>query len=200
MAAAYRTSTRERKSRRGIALDGGGEPHQIQPMIRRGTAPLVLALVLGAAPALGGDDHGEASKSDFSEVVEGASAIEGRIRAPCCWNQTLDIHGSPVSNELRREIRTRLKAGESQEAIQADFVRRYGERILAVPPGNPLKDVGVILSLGFGAAGIGAVFMLLRWRRRAVADRAAQLAGDKQQKPRDRDAYDEQIDSELEKL
>ena len=184
----------------GIALDGGGQPHQIQAMARHRIALFVLAFALGTARAVAGEDHGEASKADFSEVVEGASAIEGRIRAPCCWNQTLDIHGSPVSNELRREIRTRLKAGETQEAIQADFVRRYGERILAVPTGNPLKDVGVILSLGFGAAGIGAVFMLLRWRRRAVADRAAQLAEDKQKKPRGRDAYDDQIDAELDRL
>jgi len=162
-----------------------------------------LALVSFAPLAQAEGDHDEAPTSEFSEVVEGAAALEGRIRAPCCWNQTLDIHGSPISNELRREIRRRLKGGETQDAIQADFVRRYGDRILAVPPGNPLKDVGVFLSLAFGAAGIAAGAMLLRWRRRALADRAAALAAEqkgKKSKPRERDAYDDQIDAELEKL
>ena len=171
---------------------------------------LALALALAGALALaltskhtaaGEGDHGAAAKADFSEPVEGAVALEGRIRAPCCWNQTLDIHGSESANELRREIRRRLKAGESQDAIQADFVRRYGEKILAVPPGNPLKDVGVILSLLFGASGVGALFMLARWRKRTLADRAAEAsAGKKGKKKPERDAFDDQIDAELEKL
>lgn len=163
---------------------------------------LALLLAAPAAAAGPGDEHDEVGTSEFSEVVEGAAALEGRIRAPCCWNQTLDIHGSPVANELRREIRRRLKAGETQEAIQADIVRRYGEKVLAVPPGNPLKDVGVLLSLAFGAAGVAAGAMLLRWRRRAQAERMAELDEDEKRpkEQRERDAYDEQIDAELEKM
>lgn len=164
---------------------------------------LFLALLLGAGAAGADQGHEPAAKEDFSEVVEGAAALEGRIRSPCCWTQTLDIHGSETSNELRREIRRRLKAGETQDAIQADFVRRYGDRVLAVPPGNPLKDVGVILSLAFGAAGIAAGAMLLRWRRRAQADRAAELDAERAEaskKKRQRDTYDDQIDAELDKL
>lgn len=166
-----------------------------------------IAAVLGALSwtqaASAGDDHEHepAKQEDFSEVVPGAAALEGRIRAPCCWNQTLDIHGSPVANELRREIRRRLKGGESQEAIQSDIVRRYGEKVLAVPPGNPLKDVGVLLSLAFGAAGIGAGAMILRWRRRAMAERAAELdEQDKKPKKRARDEYDDKIDAELDRM
>jgi len=189
-------------------LDGGAAPRQIPPMslARIGRSGFLAALLFSATPtwAAGPEAHGEAEeKADFSEVVEGAAALEGRIRAPCCWTQTLDIHGSEISNELRREIRRRLKAGESSDAIQADFVKRYGEKILAVPPGNPLKDVGVLLSLAFGAAGIGLGAMLLRWRKRSEAQRAAALDAEpkgKKGKKAARDAYDDQIDAELEKL
>lgn len=153
-------------------------------------------------PATADSSHeSEEAPADLGETVEGASALEGRIRSPCCWNQTIDIHGSPVSNELKREIRRRLKAGESQEVIQADFVKRYGERILAVPPGNPLKDVGVLLSLAFGLAGVGAGALLIRWRRRSLAERAQELDSDKKSKKRGkRDEWDDQIDAELDKL
>ena len=48
---------------------------------------------------------------DLEGYVEGASRLEGRIMAPCCWTQTIDIHGSEPAYELRREIRKRLKAG-----------------------------------------------------------------------------------------
>ena len=73
-------------------------------------------------------DHVPASEAgeDLQEYVEGASRLEGRIMAPCCWNQTIDIHGSEPAYELRREIRKRLKAGESADAIEASFVQRCG--------------------------------------------------------------------------
>ena len=92
--------------------------------------------------------------------------MEGRLRAPCCWNQTIDIHGSEKSNELRREIRRRLKAGESKETIEASIVERYGERILAVPPSSPLKSVAAVLLVVMLAAGGGAYALLRRWKAR----------------------------------
>jgi cytochrome c-type biogenesis protein CcmH len=160
---------------------------------------LVLAFGLSVAgAAFGGDTHAPAAASAGTfEDVPGAHALEGHIRAPCCWNQTLDIHGSEVSNELRREIRTRLKAGESSEAIKQDFVDRYGERILAVPPSNPLADVATVVSLGFLAAGVGAVFMLLRWKRRGEKEAKAAKKAKRTDK---RDELDDQIDAELDEL
>lgn len=132
---------------------------------------LLLALT---APALAADDHPDAGTdatqplpSELLDYVPGAAYLEGRIRAPCCWNQTIDIHGSEKSNELRREIRRRLKAGESKETIEASIVERYGERILAVPPTSPLKNVAALLLLGMVAAGGGAYALLRRWKARS---------------------------------
>jgi cytochrome c-type biogenesis protein CcmH len=86
--------------------------------------------------------------------------------APCCWTQTIDIHGSEIANDLRREIRKRLKGGESADAIEASLVNRYGAKILAVPPGSPLKTLATLLALGMGGAGAAAFVMLRRWRER----------------------------------
>lgn len=168
---------------------------------------LVLCLGIFSVPSAVFADQVHAppaASAGTFEDVEGARALEGHIRAPCCWTQTIDVHGSEVSNELRREIRTRLKAGESADAIQKDFVARYGERILAVPPGNPLADVATVVSLGFLAAGVGGVFMLLRWRRRG-REAEEKAAKNKKSKKADadtaaRDKLDDQIDAELEKL
>jgi cytochrome c-type biogenesis protein CcmH len=162
---------------------------------------LTVAALFLSLPAAASDDHAKAAPAtEMDEAVPGAVALEGRIMAPCCWTQTIDIHGSESANDLRREIRQRLKAGESTDAIQADLVKRYGERILAVPPGNPLKDVGVLLSLAFGLAGIGAGALLVRWRKRSLAARAEELDRDKGKKKSKRDEWDDQIDAELEKL
>jgi cytochrome c-type biogenesis protein CcmH len=125
--------------------------------------------------------------------VPGAAALEGRIIAPCCWNQTIDIHGSPSSTALRVEIRKRLKNGETSEAIEQSLVDRYGEKILAVKEGSKLGSTGVLLAIGMGVAGVFALSLLRRWRDRThlpkiEEDRSA---------PRGNDALDARLDAEL---
>lgn len=139
------------------------------------------SLLLGAALALAtvsaAADPGHAAPSEdaakYAEelqgYVPGASALEGRIIAPCCWTQTIDIHGSEQSNDLRREIRKRLRAGEPPDAIEASFVARFGPKILAVPPGSPLKGFATLLVLGMAGAGVAGYLMLKRWRGRSLA-------------------------------
>ncbi|HTQ05894.1 MAG TPA: cytochrome c-type biogenesis protein CcmH [Polyangiaceae bacterium] len=132
---------------------------------------------------------------ELQGYVPGAAALEGRIMAPCCWMQTIDIHGSEIANELRVEIRKRLRAGESADSIQASLVARYGERILAVPPGSPLKSVATLLALGLVGAGAGALVMLKRWRGRSLAPAGpapVKLANDAQ--------LDARLDAELRAL
>jgi len=137
---------------------------------------------------------------DLQEYVEGASRLEGRIMAPCCWNQTIDIHGSEPSYELRREIRRRLKAGESADAIEASLVTRFGPKILAVPDSSPLGSLATILALAFGGVGVAGFFMLKRWSRAGKARSAAnatEKSGVSTGKP---DALDERLDRELSEI
>jgi len=129
---------------------------------------LLGALALSPAAALAADGQPSSTNQageDMNAYVEGASRLEGRIMAPCCWMQTIDIHGSPIAEELRSEIRKRLRAGESPDAIEASFVQRYGEKILAVPNSSPIGGLATFLALGFGGAGVSAYFMLKRWSR-----------------------------------
>jgi len=134
--------------------------------------------------------------------VPGERAIQGRLIAPCCWNQTLDSHESPLADQLRAEIRTRLRGGESAAAIEADIVSRYGDRVRAVPHNH---DTRGSVPLMVGAAMLASVLLLarlaLRWVRRgnAPAPEAAapaQSAAD----ARTRDDYDARVDDELARL
>lgn len=158
------------------------------------------------------------SADDGGGYVPGAAALEGQIMAPCCWTQTIDIHGSTIANKLKREVRRRLRAGESADSIKADLVRRYGKRILAVPPDSPLKSVAVFMSLAMGLAGIGAVGLLVHWRRRggekqgeaegegaddsgSSGEPGSEEAGDSDEpEDSDRDDLDARIDDELDRL
>lgn len=159
-----------------------------------------LAGTLGAPAAHAVDPHAapvasaEASE-DLRSFVPGAAALEGKLLAPCCWNQTVDIHGSELSNSIRREIRTRLRAGESAETIQASFVERYGPKILAMPADSPLVSIAVIVLLCISVAGFAGYQMLKRWQR----------AGSAPAKPEKRDVssnerLDARLDAELKAL
>lgn len=167
---------------------------------------LVTAGALSVLPVAAWADaehpaHVAASEAgeDLQEYVEGASRLEGRIMAPCCWNQTIDIHGSEPAYELRREIRKRLKAGESPDAIEASFVTRFGPKILAVPDSSPLGSLATLLSLAFGGAGVAGYFMLKRWSRAGKLSDAkkAEKSPAASAKP---DALDERLDRELSEI
>lgn len=163
---------------------------------------LVFAGFLSLAPALAWADaspaHVPATEAgeDLQSYVPGASRLEGRIMAPCCWNQTIDIHGSEPSYELRREIRRRLKAGETADAIEASFVQRYGTKILAVPDSSPLGGVATLLAITFGGVGIAGYFMLKRWSR---VGKPAKRELEKGEAPK-RDALDDRLDRELSEI
>lgn len=154
-----------------------------------------LGSALGAPSVFAVEDHGS-TELDLTEHVPGAAALEGKIIAPCCWNQTIDIHGSPAASALRSEIRSRLKAGESAEAIERSIVERYGPKILAVQAGSQLGTTGLLLALGMGAAGIGAVAMLRRWQRRS----SERDSGASSKPATARSDLDDRLDAELSRL
>ena len=178
--------------------------------MKRGARAPMLALALGLALPLGlslsekahADTPAPAvdPENDFADDIQGnvpgASAIEGRLMAPCCWTQTIDIHDSQISLSMRHEIRRRLRNGESADAIEASFVERYGPKIMAVQPNSQLKNVFIGLSVVMGGAGVAAVMMLGRWRKQTAASRGKQpMPGEEV-----RDRWDDKLDAELKDL
>lgn len=123
--------------------------------------------------------------------------------APCCWQQTIDIHQSEVARSMRQEVRRRLLAGQTPKEVLAVFVKRYGPRILAIPPQNPIKKLATFLWAAFGVAGVGAVGLLIRWKRRSQPKTGEGTAREPSASSADEaehDELDERIDDELDRL
>jgi cytochrome c-type biogenesis protein CcmH len=150
-----------------------------------------------AGMALSGRAEAAPPSQAASELVDstpapGERALAARLLAPCCWDQTLDVHESEVTRDLRREIHARLRRGEAADAIEQDLVARYGERIRAAPSSGTLGKVAVGLMLCIAVTFLGIFALLRSWRRNAAqaAPAGATLAAA-------RDEYDERLDNEL---
>jgi cytochrome c-type biogenesis protein CcmH len=121
----------------------------------------------------------------------GPKGLEARLLAPCCYGGTLDVHDSELAHDLRKEIEDRMARGESADAIEADFVVRFGPRVRALPTEGALTT-----SFFVAFAAIFAAVALLFWRIRARAARAPATAAEGAS-PSVRDALDDELDEEL---
>lgn len=106
-----------------------------------------------------------------------ARSLSTGLRCLVCQNQSIDESDAPLARDLRVLVRERLKAGESDAAVQAFVVARYGDFVLLRPPVN-LKTALLWASpaLILAAAGFG----LWRMRRREGAQVVAGLSADEQ--------------------
>jgi cytochrome c-type biogenesis protein CcmH len=137
-----------------------------QRAVRLG-ATYVLAFLsaLALAPALASAGPTEATPRGSGSGS--ADEVYGRLVAPCCWNQTLDVHDSELATTLRLEVATRLSAGEPALSIEDDLARRYGERVRAVPRGNDTRTfVGASVFAAMAVLLIGLCILAQRWVRR----------------------------------
>ncbi len=159
--------------------------------------PLVLVAALSVTSGrhlLADVGHDGAAALDATQAAPGEQELFGRLVAPCCWNQTLDIHGGAVPDQLRAEIRRRLHAGEAPAAIEADFVARYGERVKAQSSSTLLGSAGLLV-IGLGLlAGVGVVLAVRRWLRASQRTLPTASAASKP------DAWDARLDDELRAL
>ena len=63
-----------------------------------------------------------------------AVALQKELRCVVCQGESLDESNAPLAADLRRLIRARIAAGDSDEAVKTYLVKRYGDFILMQPP------------------------------------------------------------------
>jgi len=122
------------------------------------SAALWLAL---AAPALGVEPD-EVLADPALEAR--ARAISRELRCLVCQNQSIDDSEADLARDLRRLVRERLVAGDSDEQVRDYLVARYGDFLLLDPPVKAKT-----WALWFGPAAVllaASAGMLLYFRRR----------------------------------
>jgi len=116
------------------------------------------------------------------KLEQRAHDISRELRCLVCQNQSIEDSNAPLAADLRRIVRERLAAGDSDQAVMNYLVARYGEWVLLKPRFN-LQNL--LLWLGpaiFLAAGGIVVVLLYRRQRGAGTMTAAPLDDDERKR------------------
>lgn len=108
---------------------------------------------------------GEAAPLAEDPVVEQRLiGISEELRCLVCQNESLAGSRADLAQDLRREIRTLIKAGKTDAEIMEFMVSRYGDFVRYRPPVKPIT-----WALWFGPflLLIGALTLLVRMVRRS---------------------------------
>ncbi len=144
---------------------------------------LTLIVALGLGPALTGAD-----------LEREARVLEAMLIAPCCYSQQVSVHQSAAADDVRKDVRLRLAAGETRQQILDAYVAEYGKRILAEPPAQGFDLALYVLPPLLLIASAALVIALVRRfsSKPAVATAAAP--------PMASPGYDARLDDELRDL
>lgn len=97
-------------------------------------------------------------------------AISEELRCLVCQNESLAGSRADLALDLRREIRTLIKAGKTDAEIMDFMVSRYGDFVRYRPP---VKPITWMLWFGPFLLLIGALVGLARMVRRSQSNAAA---------------------------
>lgn len=98
-------------------------------MFRMLSVVLIGLTWTGTAVAVPGSSFSPAQAALYDKLTH-------ELIAPCCWREPIAIHRSEESLQMLAEVEQLVASGRSEEEIKAFYVSRYGERILADPPGH----------------------------------------------------------------
>jgi cytochrome c-type biogenesis protein CcmH len=94
-------------------------------------AMFTLSALFAAAPMAVAVQPGEMLADPALE--KRARAISAELRCLVCQNQSIDDSDAPLAGDLRRLVRDRLKANDTDAQVIDYVVARYGEFVLLKP-------------------------------------------------------------------
>lgn len=141
---------------------------------------LILALLLFATPALAiGVDEPLPDPAQEQRARE----ISKSLRCLVCQNQSIEDSNATLAKDLRRIVRERVQAGDSDDQVREYLVARYGDWVLLKPPFNVRTAalwIGPFVLLAL--AGIGVVIYYRRLARASNAEPPAPLTAEERER------------------
>ena len=115
---------------------------------------VLVALLALSVPAWAVSDPAEMLPNPAAEAR--AEAIGRQLRCLVCQNESIEDSHADLARDLRRMVRTRIAAGDTDEAATNAIVVRYGDFVRLRPPMNAVTAllwaspaVALLAGLGF---------------------------------------------------
>jgi len=143
-------------------------------IMRRLLLSLIMLVAL-AAPALA-VNPGEELPDPALEAR--ARVISKELRCLVCQNQSIDDSDADLAADLRKLVRERLVAGDSDQQVLDYIVARYGDFVLLRPPF--ISETALLWLSPFGVVVFGGLGLWLAFRRRRAAPVVQALDSDEQ--------------------
>jgi cytochrome c-type biogenesis protein CcmH len=103
--------------------------------------------------------------------------IEERLLAPCCYTQSIAVHGSEIAGQMRTEVTEMVVYGRTENEIVNYYRNLYGDRVLVVPDGVTGE---ILFSLPVIIVVFGCLVLLLCLRKMLQSGRANQFLAEGQ--------------------
>ena len=118
-----------------------------------------------ATPARAISDPAEMLPNPAQEVR--AEAVGRQLRCLVCQNESIEDSNADLAKDLRRIVRTRISAGDTDDQAIGWVVARYGDFVRLRPPVNAVT--ALLWGSPLIAVAAGLVAVLLARRRRIAA-------------------------------
>jgi cytochrome c-type biogenesis protein CcmH len=129
---------------------------------------LLLAVLALAAQAI---DSLQFSNPEQQAAYE---SLTSELRCLVCQNQTIADSNADLAADLRRQVYEMLQQGKSKQAILQFMTERYGDFVLYKPPFKAKTGLLWLGPVAFLLAGLLAVFLVVRGKRRAEEEKMLQ--------------------------
>ncbi len=129
------------------------------PCLRRGAWAFLLAVLsLGSMPSSTAQDRLPPAPYAYQQLRDPAQEAKAKelmetLRCLVCQGQSIADSDAPLAGDMRHEVRTKIAAGESPDAIRKWLVARYGNWVSYDPPfdaATALLWLGPLLFLALG--------------------------------------------------
>jgi cytochrome c-type biogenesis protein CcmH len=135
--------------------------------------PLVIGLCLYAVSIVSAQAQPTPTVTD-----DQVNLIASKLYCPVCENITLDTCGTAACADWRAEIRLQLEAGRSEDQIIADFVQRFGDRVVGTPQDGVLRALSLVTPWILIAGVLVILGRMFISRRRGTPEAALASAAD----------------------
>ena len=121
----------------------------------------------GLAAAQDAASGASAPSQSEAQLELRAQSVGRALRCVVCQNQSIEDSEAELAQDMRRLVRARLQAGDSEKEVLDFMSQRYGDFVLLKPPVQ--NNTLVLWFAPFLAVLLGGFWFAISRRRRGVA-------------------------------